>query len=77
MAFAVVGASCWGQPVITETDTVAGLVKEAAARAARDTFSGTLLVAKHGKVLTQQAYGLADREKNLPLPSTPNIGLAR
>jgi len=50
---------------LPEADALAGLEKEAAQAAAKDAFAGTLLVAKHGKVLTEKAYGLADREKNI------------
>jgi D-alanyl-D-alanine carboxypeptidase len=64
--FSAAGLLCWEQPVIAETKAVTDLEKEAAARTARDTFSGTLLVAKHGRGIAQRAYGLADREKNLP-----------
>jgi CubicO group peptidase (beta-lactamase class C family) len=37
-----------------------------AAYAARDEFSGSVLVAEKGKVLLKKGYGLADRERNVP-----------
>lgn len=38
----------------------------AASRAARDQFSGAILVAQGGRVLFEKAYGLADRERRRP-----------
>jgi CubicO group peptidase (beta-lactamase class C family) len=32
----------------------------------RESFTGAVLVARHGEVLLSQGYGLADRDKNLP-----------
>ncbi len=47
-------------------EAVQALDKEAAALAASDKFSGTLLIAHDGKVLIEKAYGLADRESKAP-----------
>jgi len=38
----------------------------AASRAAKDQFSGAILVARNGRVLFQKAYGLADRARHRP-----------
>lgn len=38
----------------------------AASRAAKDQFSGAVLLAQDGRVRFQKAYGLADREKRMP-----------
>jgi CubicO group peptidase (beta-lactamase class C family) len=38
----------------------------AAGRAAKDEFSGAILVAQNGRVLFRKAYGLADRERRKP-----------
>jgi D-alanyl-D-alanine carboxypeptidase len=45
---------------------VAAIQARAADMAARDQFSGALLVAQRGRLLFQQAYGLADREARVP-----------
>lgn len=52
------------------SDALAALDKEAAARAQSDRFSGAILVASHGKVLFEKAYGLADREAKAPNTTT-------
>jgi CubicO group peptidase (beta-lactamase class C family) len=41
------------------------LAEELQQRAAAGAFSGTVLVANHGKALLQQGYGLADRQRGL------------
>jgi len=46
-------------------EAVQALAKEAVARSASDRFSGTFLVASHGKVLIENAYGMADRENKI------------
>lgn len=53
-------------PRESETDTIASVRKYLDAEAAADRFSGAALVAKNGKVILSQAYGLADREKKIP-----------
>ena len=51
---------------LDETAALAALDQEATARTAKDQFSGAVLVARHGKVLLEKAYGLADRERKVP-----------
>ncbi|MBT1155292.1 beta-lactamase family protein [Aminobacter anthyllidis] len=48
-------------------DAVAALVKHQDEAAAADSFSGALLIAKDGKVVLEKAWGLADRERKLPV----------
>ncbi|WP_395447597.1 serine hydrolase domain-containing protein [Aminobacter sp. UC22_36] len=48
-------------------DALAALVKRQDEAAASDKFSGAVLVAKNGKVVLEQAWGLADRERKLPV----------
>jgi CubicO group peptidase (beta-lactamase class C family) len=51
---------------MSEADTIAAVKAELARRVATDQFSGTVLIAKAGKPIFQQAYGEADREKRIP-----------
>jgi CubicO group peptidase (beta-lactamase class C family) len=48
-------------------DAVAALVKRQDEAAASDKFSGAVLIAKDGKVVLEQAWGLADRDRKLPV----------
>lgn len=50
---------------LSEADAIAALRAELDARVARDQFSGAVLVAKDGKVVFAQAYGLADRDQQI------------
>lgn len=50
---------------MSESEALAALRAEAERRAARDEFSGAVLVARNGKPVFEQAYGMADREKKL------------
>jgi CubicO group peptidase (beta-lactamase class C family) len=50
-------------PRLTETEALAALRAELGRRVAQDEFSGAVLVAKNGKPLFGQAYGLSDREE--------------
>ena len=47
---------------MSEADAVAALAEHAEQRARADQFAGAVLVARHGKVLLEHAWGLADRE---------------
>jgi CubicO group peptidase (beta-lactamase class C family) len=47
---------------MTEADAVAALADHAKQRARTDEFAGAVLVARHGKVLLQDAWGQADRK---------------
>jgi D-alanyl-D-alanine carboxypeptidase len=47
---------------MTQADAVAALSEHAAERARADEFAGAVLVARHGKVLLQDAWGRADRK---------------
>jgi len=49
------------------TEALAALVKRQDEAAAAGSFSGALLVARDGKVVLEKAWGLADREKKLPV----------
>ncbi len=50
-------------PHLKESELISALRKKLDEAAAGDRFSGAALVAKNGKTLFAQAYGLADREK--------------
>ena len=52
---------------MSEADALAALSARAGELAKNDRFSGTVLVARHGKVLLQKAWGLADREAGTPV----------
>ena len=53
-------------PHLSESELIAALRKNLDEAAAADRFSGAALVAKNGKTVFAQAYGLADREKKTP-----------
>ena len=53
-------------PHLSESELVTALRKKLDEAAAGDRFSGAALVAKNGKTVFAQAYGLADREKKIP-----------
>src|SRR5260370_6111362 len=51
---------------LSESEVIAGVKKLAETRAAEDKFSGAVAIAKNGKIIFEQAYGLADRDKKTP-----------
>ena len=51
---------------MSENDALDALRAEIEKRVKEDRFSGSVLVAKNGKAVFTGAYGLADREKNVP-----------
>jgi CubicO group peptidase (beta-lactamase class C family) len=53
------------QAPLSEAEAIAALRAELDARVAKDQFSGAVLVARNGKPIFQQAYGMADREKGV------------
>ncbi|HSB27441.1 MAG TPA: serine hydrolase domain-containing protein [Pyrinomonadaceae bacterium] len=53
-------------PHLSESELVTALRKRVDELVAADLFSGAVLVAKDGKTVFAQAYGLADREKKTP-----------
>lgn len=53
-------------PRLSEADAIAQLRQRLQEETAAEKFSGVALVAKDGKIIFEQAYGLADREKKIP-----------
>jgi CubicO group peptidase (beta-lactamase class C family) len=53
-------------PHLSESELITALKKKLDDDAAADRFSGAALVARNGKTVFAQAYGLADREKKTP-----------
>ena len=53
-------------PHLSESELTAALRKKMDEMAAADRFSGAVLLARDGKTVFAQAYGLADREKKTP-----------
>lgn len=53
-------------PRMSEADVLASLESRTQLLAEKEQFSGALLVARHGKVLLEKAYGTADRAKGTP-----------
>jgi len=51
---------------LTEAEALAALETFVREEASADRFSGAVLVAKEGEVLFSKAYGLADREREIP-----------
>jgi D-alanyl-D-alanine carboxypeptidase len=54
-------------PRLKEADALAALTAHAGELAKKDEFSGVVLVARHGKVLLQKGWGLANRETGAPV----------
>ena len=54
------------QPHLNDAELIAALRKQVDDSVAADKFSGAVLVAKDGKPVFMQAYGLADREHKIP-----------
>ncbi len=54
-------------PRLTEAGALAALSARAGELAKMDRFSGAVLVARHGKILLQKAWGLANRETGAPV----------
>ena len=53
-------------PHLSESELITAARKKLDEEAAADRFSGAALIAKNGKTVFAQAYGLADREKKTP-----------
>ncbi|HSS50163.1 MAG TPA: serine hydrolase domain-containing protein, partial [Thermoanaerobaculia bacterium] len=53
-------------PRLKEADALAALTTRAGELAKKDEFSGVVLVARHGEVLLQKAWGFANRESKTP-----------
>jgi CubicO group peptidase (beta-lactamase class C family) len=53
-------------PHLSETDLIAALRKKLQEDVASDRFAGTVLVARNGNPIWDEAYGLADREHKVP-----------
>jgi D-alanyl-D-alanine carboxypeptidase len=53
-------------PRVSESDAIAQLRKRLQEETVGDRFSGVVLIAKDGKVVFEQPYGMADREKKIP-----------
>lgn len=52
---------------LTQADAVAGFERRSEELAASGRFSGTVLLARHGKILFARAYGEADRVRHIPM----------
>ena len=59
----------------TEDELIAELRKHLQEDAAADKFAGAVLVAKNGTPIFEQAYGLADREHNVPNTLTTRFSI--
>lgn len=53
-------------PRLTESEALTALASRADEMSKNDQFSGAVLVARHGKVLFERAYGRSDREAGTP-----------
>lgn len=53
-------------PHLSQTELLAQLRQRLASQSAQGTFAGAVLLAKNGTPVFQHAYGLADREQNVP-----------
>jgi len=53
-------------PHLAQSNLIAALRSKLAADATGDRFAGSVLVAKDGKAIFSESYGLADRERKLP-----------
>ena len=62
-------------PRLSESEAIAASRKRLEAETAADRFSGAELVAKNGKIIFSQAYGLAERDKKIPNQLTTKFRL--
>jgi hypothetical protein len=62
---------------MAQADALAALADHAEQRAGGDEFAGAVLVARHGKVLLQAAWGRADRKAGVANTRRPGSGSAR
>ncbi|HEV2399851.1 MAG TPA: serine hydrolase domain-containing protein [Candidatus Sulfotelmatobacter sp.] len=53
-------------PRLSQSELISAARKDIDSQVASDTFSGTVLIAKDGKSVFSEAYGLADREHKVP-----------
>ena len=60
---------------MTEAELIAALGKRLQEEVAADKFAGAVLVAKNGKPIFAEAYGLADREHNIPNTLTTRFSI--
>ncbi|GAC1632316.1 MAG: hypothetical protein NVS9B14_05380 [Candidatus Acidiferrum sp.] len=51
---------------MSENEVISGVKKLMEERTAADKFSGAVAISKNGKIVFEQAYGLADRDKKTP-----------
>jgi CubicO group peptidase (beta-lactamase class C family) len=58
----------------SEAAAIASFSERAAELAGQDQFSGQLLVARRGKILLDQSWGLADREGSKPVTADSMYG---
>lgn len=64
--FAIPRPADFAIPRLSQPKAIEALKKDLEHDSGADRFSGAALVAKDGKVLFDQAYGMADREKKIP-----------
>jgi D-alanyl-D-alanine carboxypeptidase len=64
--FAVPRPAEFALPRMTEPEAIASYKKRLEEDTAADRFSGAALVAKDGKIIFSQTYGMADRERKIP-----------
>lgn len=62
-------------PRMSDSELITALRKKLEVDAAADRFSGAALVARNGKIVFSQAYGLADREQKIPNTLTTRFRL--
>jgi D-alanyl-D-alanine carboxypeptidase len=64
-------------PTPTQPGDLAGLAEAfVSARVAADSFSGVVLLARHGKIQYQRAAGLSDRERNIAMQLDTRLQIA-
>jgi D-alanyl-D-alanine carboxypeptidase len=63
------------QPDSSTRATLAAVERAIRERAAADSFSGAVLVARHGEILLRRGYGLADREARRPIDADTKFNL--
>jgi D-alanyl-D-alanine carboxypeptidase len=63
------------QPRLSQAEALAALSAQVDELAARDRFSGVVLVARNGKILLQKAVGRADREAGTPVTAETRFRL--
>ena len=77
LAISLPALTLWQSPHPPAPTPGVALEEYMAARVKRDHFSGSILIAREGKVLFSKGYGMANLEHDVPKPRRPSTVWAR